>query len=70
MSSSEEKNWRDTFVILLAVSTILTTIQHLYGPLLIWSFQLFVFYIPTALSLAVYVFLRAKNRRKEASQES
>ena len=59
----EESNWRNATVILAVASAIILTTQLTYGFFLLWHFQLFTIYIPTLLSLTIYLKLKLKKRR-------
>ncbi len=68
MSLAEEKRWRDVALILLAVSLVLTIIQQVYGPVLIWTFQFFVIYLPTVFSLVIYFAVKLKNSSRNREE--
>ncbi|HID04331.1 MAG TPA: hypothetical protein EYH45_01650 [Candidatus Caldiarchaeum subterraneum] len=67
MSTTEEKLWRDTALILLGVSVALIITEQIYGPVLIWTFQLFVIYLPAVLSLVIYATVKLKNTKRAGS---
>ncbi|MDJ0269720.1 MAG: hypothetical protein NXY59_04085 [Aigarchaeota archaeon] len=64
MSSEEERHWRNATIIMLLVSLLFLAIQAFYGFFLVWYFQLFTIYIPTAISVIVYLWVRIKSRRR------
>ncbi len=64
MSSEEERHWRNATIIMLLVSLLFLAIQTFYGFFLVWYFQLFTIYIPTLISVAVYLWVRIKSRRR------
>jgi len=64
----EEKLWRDTTLILAALSILLLITQQVYGPILIWTFQLFVIYLPTVFSLVIYMIVKLKNSKQADSK--
>ena len=59
----EENNWRNATIILAVISGVIFSLQLVYGFFLLWYFQLFTIYLPTLLSLIIYLKIRLKKRK-------
>ena len=62
-SSQEVEYWFKAFLVMAALSAAVFTVQHLVAKIFDPIFEVCIFYIPTLITLAVYLHLRIRTRK-------
>ena len=62
-SSEEVEYWFKAFLVMATLSTVVFMVQHLVARIFDLIFEVCIFYIPTLITLAVYLHLRVRTRK-------
>ena len=63
-------SWRTTAVILVSIAVILFLVERLWQPILDPTFEVFIFDVPAAFSVVIYLWLKRKRDSVEGQSVS